>query len=432
MSDYKQVSCQAALIAAPSSKQGKTIFTAALARLLRQQGEKVQVFKLGPDYLDPSILEQACGQQVLNLDIWMMGEVHCRALLAEAARSNDVILIESLMGLHDNRPSNAQVANLFGLPIVLIMNVAKFAQTAKVIVAGLAQYGDGAQIHSVVGNLVGSDNHHRLMVEAIGEAYAGSIRRNKALHLPERHLGLVQALEVADLGKRLGDAAAVLEQSELQLRLSEVVFEDSTSPPISKLLNGKLIAIAKDAAFSFIYPNNITSLQQLGAKVVYFSPLNNEAVPQCDALWLPGGYPELHLEALSRADHTQGSIIALEEQGKPILAECGGMMVLCQSITDVKDNKFSTFGLFDVHARMCTRFQSIGLQSVEYKAGVLRGHSFHHSKLETLNQAVLMATKQDGSMGEAVFQVNRATLSYLHHYFASNHSATAALFSATV
>lgn len=429
MSDHKQASCQAALIAAPSSKQGKTIFTVALARLYCQQGKRVQVFKLGPDYLDPTILEQASGQQVYNLDVWMMGEAHCRNLLAQAADCNDVILVESAMGLHDNSPSNAQVAKLFDLPVVLIMNVAKFAQTTKAIVEGLEQYGEGIQIHAVIGNLVGSDNHHRLMVEAMGESYAGSIRWCEAMQLPERYLGLVQAQEITQLNDQLNIAANVLDQSELQLPLSAVQFEKSIFPSVPSLLEGKLIAIAKDAAFSFIYPNNLVILQQLGAQAVYFSPMKNEPLPECDALWLPGGYPELHLAALGEAQLTKRSIEHHIEIEKPILAECGGMMALCQSITDTEGNTFDTFGLFGARAQMCTRFQSIGLQSIEYPAGVLRGHSFHHSKLNADVQTALLTTKQDGSIGESIFQINKTTLSYMHHYFASNYEATAALFS---
>ena len=394
-----------ALIAAPSSKQGKTVFTASLARLLRQQGKRVQVFKLGPDYLDPTILEQASGQQVFNLDVWIMGETYCRTLLAQAARVNDVILVESLMGLHDNQPSNAQVAQLFDLPIVLVMNVAKFAQTAKAIVEGLTLYGDGVSIKNVVGNLVGSDNHHRLMAESIGDQYAGSVRRNDVMVLKERHLGLVQAKELTNLDRQLDGCAKVLEESSLKLILPSITFKARTYPSIPKLLEGKTIAIAKDAAFSFIYPGNVQTLLSLGAQICYFSPLNNDILPKCDAVWLPGGYPELYLERLNDANRTKQSLLEHHQSHAPLLAECGGMMACCESVTDIEGNRFEAFGLVAGNTQIHPRFQSIGLQEIEYEAGILRGHSFHHSTLQTVLPAFRTATKQNGEKGENVYRI---------------------------
>ncbi len=429
MPDMKSHECLATLIAAPASGQGKTIFCAALARKWKNEGKQVQLFKIGPDYLDPTILEQACDQPVYNIDLWIMGEQHCRGLLAEAASRNDIILVESVMGLHDNNPSNAQLARLFNLPVSLIIDAAKSAQTTAAIIEGLSQYDVGASIEAVVGNKIGSDNHDQLLRETIGSKYAGSIRRDPRLLLPERHLGLVQAADIEDLDRQLDLAAEALTEFDISIPLSPVVFEkpaqDSGPDP---LLSGTTIAIAKDAAFSFIYPVNIEILESMGARLVYFSPLANHPVPQCDALWLPGGYPELYLAELAKADTTRASIITHHQSQKPVLAECGGMMYLCNSITDRPGTTAEACGLFDAICEMRSQFQSVGLQAVDYGQGEIRGHSLHHSSLITEVGADRYTTRQDGSQGEAVYRLNNTRLSYMHHYFASSPSAAAALF----
>jgi len=422
--------CLATLVAAPASGQGKTIFCAALARKWKNEGRQVQLFKIGPDYLDPTILEQASGQPVYNIDLWIMGEQHCRELLAKAASRNDIVLVESVMGLHDNNPSNAQLARLFDLPVSLIIDAAKFAQTTAAIIEGLSRYGVGANIEAVVGNKIGSDNHDRLLRETVGSKYAGSIRRDPRLLIPERHLGLVQAADIDGLDKQLDSAAEALAEFDISIPLSRVVFEKPAQDTITdQLLHEKTIAIARDAAFSFIYPVNIEILESMGASLVYFSPLANQPVPQCDALWLPGGYPELHLAELAKADTTRASIITHHQSQKPVLAECGGMMYLCNNITDRHGTTAEACGLFDAECEMRSRFQSVGPQAVDYGQGEIRGHSLHHSSLITGVHAETYSTRQDGSQGEAVYRLNHARLSYMHHYFASNPVAAAALFS---
>lgn len=428
--------CQATLIAAPSSGQGKTIFCAAFARQLRNQGLRVQVFKLGPDYLDPTIHQVASGNVVYNLDLWVMGEQHCFELLTKASAQNDVILLEGLMGLHDNQPSNAKLCQLFGLSITLILDVAKFAQTAAAIVSGMRLYDVGANITGVIGNKVGSDNHALLLLDAIGDCYAGSIRRDSRFEIAQRHLGLVQAGDISNLDKQLDRAADALDEFEIAVPLTNISFSsfssDSKKLNNVRLLEGKIIAIARDAAFSFIYPMNQQVLEDAGAQLSYFSPLENEAVPKCDALWIPGGYPELHLNALSNANQTQTSIFDHHRQNKPILAECGGMMYLCDSILNAAGDYAKTCGILNANCEMETRFQSVGLQSVNYGQGEIRGHSFHHSKISpSLNSNMtpeIYAICQDGRQGEAVYKNGNCRLSYMHHYFASNIKACVSLF----
>ena len=429
-------SCQATLIAAPSSGQGKTMFCAAFARQLRNKGLCVQVFKLGLDYLDPTIHEVASGKVVYNLDLWVMGEQHCLELLRKASVDNDVILVESMLGLHDNQPSNAQLSQIFSLPITLILDVAKLSQTAAAIVSGMRLYDRGAKITAVIGNKVGSDNHDLLMSDAIGDCYAGSIRSDSRFEIVQRHLGLVQAGDIKNLDKQLYEAADALDEFEISVPLTNITFLSSSLSlkklNTDRLLEGKKIAIARDAAFSFIYPMNQQVLEEAGAKLSYFSPLGNEVVPECDALWIPGGYPELHLDLLSNADQTKKSILGHHRQTKPILAECGGMMYLCNSIFNTAGEYGETCGILNASCEMKTRFQSVGLQGVDYGKGEIRGHSFHYSKIvSSLGSNMMLeiyATRQDGCRGEAVYRNGNTRLSYMHHYFASNIEASAFLF----
>ena len=428
------VTCPALMIASPSSGQGKTTFTAALARAHVKQGLKVATFKMGPDYLDPMIHEVATGQTVYNLDLWMMGEQHCKELLFNAAKHNDLILIESLMGLHDNQPSSAEFAKLFNIPALLLMNVAKYAQTAAAIVHGLHNYptttAQPFTLHGVVGNRVGSENHHRILEETLGEQYLGSIRRDDNLQLPHRHLGLIQAQELNNFEQMLDHAAERLINdtftSKKMLQLPPVVefLQSEFSQPkiisASKHFTNKTIAIAKDAAFSFIYPANIDYLINNGSTIKYFSPLKNETVPMADMLWLPGGYPELHLTALANNTVTKQSIRDFCEAEKPVLAECGGFIYLLETIEDSQGNSGAMCGVISGKAKLQTRFQGIGMQSRLINNNEIRGHSFHHTAVTTILEPNSYSNKQNGKQAEAVYRYKNITATYMHHYFASS------------
>ena len=432
------VTCPVLMIASPSSGQGKTAFTAALARAHKEQGLRVAVFKMGPDYLDPMIHEVACGQAVYNLDLWMMGEQHCRALLFDAASHNDLILIESLMGLHDNQPSSAEFAQRFNIPVLLLMNVAKYAQTAAAIVHGLLHYPTTAAqpftLYGVMGNRVGSDNHHRILEETLGDKYLGSVKRDDNLKLPHRHLGLVQAQELDNLEHTLNYAAEKLSNTVfssakllqlppavkfIQQELSTLENTQTKYRSTNKYFENKTIAIAKDAAFSFIYHANIDYLKNNGAVIKYFSPLKNQPVPAADMLWLPGGYPELHLPSLVRNLKTKQSIEEFCATNKPVLAECGGFIYLLDSITDKRGNKEKMCGVIPGEATLEKRFQGLGLQSRMNQDAEYRGHSFHHTMVSTPLQPESYSRKQNNEQAEAVYRYKNITASYLHHYFFS-------------
>lgn len=425
--------CPALLVAAPASGQGKTSVTAALARKHRDAGRRVRVFKVGPDFLDPMILSRASGNPVYQLDLFMLGEAQCRQQLYEAAEEADLILIEGVMGLFDGAPSSADLAAMFDIPVLAVIDASAMAQTFGALVNGLATWRADVRLAGVLANRVGSARHAGMLKESLPPdiAWYGTLPRDVAHALPERHLGLVQADEVDDLEARIQHAAAALPPEACQLP-EAVVFSgggvQSLAQPLPKTLQGQRVAIARDAAFSFIYPANLDLLAALGAELVFFSPLAGDALPVCDAVWLPGGYPELHLTAL--ASHS-ALHVALREHysaGKPVLAECGGMLYLTESLTDATGVQANMAGLLPARAYMQKRLVALGLQSVSLPEGALRGHTFHHSRMETELPVLARADNPNGGAGEAVYRLGRLTASYVHFYFPSNPDAVAALF----
>lgn len=417
------------MVAAPASGQGKTSVTAALARRHRAEGRRVRVFKTGPDFLDPMILERASGQPVYQLDLYMGGEAHCRQLLHEAAREADLILVEGVMGLFDGAPSGADLAALFGIPVLAVIDAAAMAQTFGAIVHGLASYRPDVRVAGVLANRVGGPRHADLLRDCLpaGVAWYGALPRAAALALPERHLGLVQADEVADLAARIEAAAAALPAAACRLP-DPVAFPAGPAVPLPARLAGVRIAIARDAAFSFLYRANLDLLAALGAELVFFSPLAGDGLPDCDAVWLPGGYPELHLAALAANTALHAALRAHHAAGRPILAECGGMLFLAESLSDAAGRQAAMAGLLPGRALMQTGLAALGLQGVELPEGSLRGHTFHHSRLETELPPLARAGNPNGGAGEAVYRSGRLTASYIHFYFPANPDAVACLF----
>jgi cobyrinic acid a,c-diamide synthase len=394
----------------------------------------VRVFKTGPDFIDPMILERASGQPVYQLDLWMGGLSHCQALLYDAARDADLILVEGVMGLYDGDPSSADLALTFGLPIALVIDGGAMAQTFGAIALGLKQYRPDLTFHGVFANYVAGERHAAMLAASlIGPAAAipflGVLRREAALAIPDRHLGLVQAEEIADLDARIdraADALATTCRLEDIPAVSFVVGEGT--PPIGPLLAGVRVAVARDAAFSFAYPANLALLQAMGAALTYFSPLRDESLPPADALYLPGGYPELHAERLAANRGLQVALRSHVEAGMPLLAECGGMMLLFDHLTDLAGRRHAMAGLLPGGTAMQESLQSLALQSVEFEHGELRGHSFHHSRLTTPLSPAFIGRTQHGHPGEAVFRHQRLTATYIHFYWPSNPSAAARLF----
>lgn len=424
--------CPALFVSAPASGQGKTTITAGLARYHRRLGRRVRVFKTGPDFLDPMILARASGAPVLSLDLWMVGKDACRNLLAQAADEADLILIEGVMGLFDGTPSSADLATEFGVPVLAVISAKAMAQTFGAVAFGLANFRPQVPFHGVLANRVGSSRHAQMLEEALPPAlrWCGHITASDEIELPDRHLGLHQAAEIDDLDARLDRAADALSHTALAGLPPAVEFGAARPQVLPRLLHNKKIAIARDAAFSFIYPANVALLEALGAHVHYFSPLADEAPPSdTDALYLPGGYPELHAAALAANARSAAAIRAHAAAGKPLVAECGGMLYLLDKLTDTQGVSTSMLGLLPGHATMQTRFTALGMQQIDSTHGPVTGHTFHYSKLGTPLSPLRSATRPQGDApGEALYRVGSIVATYMHAYWPSNPAFTAALF----
>ncbi|WP_244816270.1 cobyrinate a,c-diamide synthase [Caballeronia sp. Lep1P3] len=424
--------CPALFIGASASHQGKTTVTAALARHHTRQGRRVRVFKTGPDFLDPMILERACGSPVYSLHLSMVGLDACRALLAKAARDADRILIEGVMGLFDGTPSSADLAAAFNVPVLAVIGAHGMAQTFGAVAFGLARYRADVPFHGVLANRVASPRHADMLAQAIPEGirYCGHLSNADDMTLPERHLGITQAQEIAGLDARLDRAADAIAQTALAELPPPVRFEDATLEAPPRLLNGLHIAIARDAAFSFIYPANVDLLRTLGARISTFSPLADEPVPaDADALYLPGGYPELHAATLASNARTRASIAMHVANERVVVAECGGMLYLLDSLIDVEGVRHGMLGMLPGNASMQRRLARLAMQRLDSSHGPLMGHTFHYSTLETTMQPMLIARHATThTEGEALYRQGKITATYMHAYWPSNPAAAAALF----
>lgn len=423
------VECPALLIAAPSSGSGKTSVTAALARYFTRQGKHVRVFKTGPDFIDPGVLECASGNPVYQLDLWMIGEQECRRLLAEAAREADLILIEGVMGLFDGTPSSADLAQHFGIPVLAVIDASAQAQTFGALALGLATYRPQLPFAGVLANRAAGSGHADMLESSLplNLRWFGWLPTEREAVLPERHLGLVGAAEQLDLDAKLDRLAEALVMRENPMPTA-VAFSDYEPENLPRLLQNTRIAIARDHAFAFIYRANLDRLAAMGATLEFFSPLADKALPPADAYYFPGGYPELHLDSLSNNIGLRDDLLAAQAVGKPILAECGGMMAMFEAITDAEGRRVTMWGLLPGEVTMQKRLGGLGLQAAELPEGLLRGHTFHYSKTETALLPLTKAIKQSGSEGEAIYRVGRLTASYLHAYWPSNPEAAARLF----
>lgn len=424
-------SCPALLIAAPASGQGKTTVTAALARLHARQGKRVRVFKCGPDFLDPMILARASGKPVYQLDLWMVGEEESRRLLWEAAGEADLILIEGVMGLFDGSPSAADLARRFGVPVLAVIDGSAMAQTFGAMAHGLSSFQPDLPFAGVLANRIGSARHGEMLRDSLPPSmrWYGALPRTAEVELPSRHLGLVQAGELADLDARLDAAADALALSADTELPPSVSFAPPAGMQLEPLLAGIRIGVARDAAFAFLYQANLDLLQALGAELLYFSPLRFTRLPAVDSLYLPGGYPELHLRGLSRNRAMSDAIRDHHKAGKPILAECGGMLYLLDGLSDAAGERAEMLGLLPGEAHMHKRLSALALQEVELPEGRLRGHTFHHSSLESpLEPLARGECPNYRRTAEAVYRDRRLTASYIHFYLPSDPLAAAALF----
>ena len=440
--------CPAILIAAPASGQGKTTVTAALARLHARQGRRVRVFKCGPDFLDPHWHQLASGAPAHQIDLWMNGEADCAQRLHEAAQESDLVLIEGVMGLFDGTPSAADLGQRFGVPVLAVIDAAAMAGTFGALAFGLRHYRAGLPWAGVLANRVGSERHADMLRDGLQDAddWMGALMRvapgdvatkASAPLLPERHLGLVVAHELHDAMQRLDAAADALAATPLgQMGLDDlqrwaVDFPPPAATPVAPLLAGRTVAVGRDEAFCFIYAANLQCLAQMGAQVVFFSPLHNAALPACDAVWLPGGYPELHAATIAANTAMQASLRAHVAAAKPLWAECGGMMALFESITLADGSEQALWGLLPGRVAMQKRLAALGPQHLTVAGHTLRGHTFHYSTAQSTAPVVGRTARPDAvpapDAGEALYRQCSIHASYFHAWFASAPVAVAHL-----
>ncbi|HEY4317704.1 MAG TPA: cobyrinate a,c-diamide synthase [Herbaspirillum sp.] len=429
--------CPALFISAPASNHGKTTVTAALAHFHARQGRRVRVFKSGPDFLDTMILQRAAQSAAgaYQLDLWLAGADECRALVHAAAAEADLILIEGVMGLFDGEPSSADLAQLLDVPVLAVIDASGAAQTVGAVGHGLAHYRDGLKFAGLLANAVASPRHAEMIEKGMrpGLPYLGGMPRDAGFRLPARHLGLLPASEIADLDARLDSAADAIGRTGLAALPAAVGFEAAPLPALraghASALRGVRIGIASDAAFAFLYQANLDLLRAMGAQLLFFSPLADAGLPDVDGIYLPGGYPELHLQALQDNRAMHDALRRHHRQGKPIYAECGGMLYLLESLADVDGRRASMAGLLRGDAAMQPRLQGLGYQSAAFPGGMLRAHTFHHSIMRSAMQPIARGERlHNTSAGEAVYREGSLVASYLHAYFPSNPVAAAALF----
>ena len=332
------------VIAGTGSGVGKTTLTLGLMAALRKQGYAVQGFKCGPDYIDPSYHTAVTGRVSRNLDSWMLNHDTVKEIFDRGSKEADISVIEGVMGLYDgknprtNEGSTAEISMILDAPIVLVVNCQSMARSAAAIVKGFQCFSPGIRIVGVIANKVGSDGHYKLVKEAIEQEchvpVLGFLKRDDLIEIPERHLGLIPSIERGEL-KPLFDSLADLVTANIdlakliELSTSEpVTFKENVFPSIQKPTQVK-IAIAKDAAFNFYYPENLELLEAYGAEIEYFSPLAGDTLPlDADGLYIGGGFPEEFSEQLTCNEEVKASIIKSITAGIPTLAECGGFIVL--------------------------------------------------------------------------------------------------------
>jgi len=391
------------IVAAPHSGAGKTTVTLALLAGLRRRGLRVRSAKAGPDYIDPAFHAAVTGVPSVNLDSWAMPGSLLDALAAAAVADADMMVIEGVMGLFDGaagstrrRGATADLAAHFGLPVVLVLDVARQAQSAAALVRGFATHDPAVRIAGVVLNRVASERHRAMVTDAIAALPVpvfGALPRETAIALPERHLGLVQAGEHANLAARIERLADIAERHiDLDAIASQAAaFRNASANgrPCALPPPGQRIALARDQAFSFVYPHVVDGWRTAGAEIFPFSPLADQAPPaEADSCWLPGGYPELYAETLANARNFARGLRHFAE-ARPVHGECGGYMVLGESLEDAAGRRHPMTSLLGHWTSFASRKLHLGYRSARLlSAGVLgdagtviSGHEFHYASL---------------------------------------------------
>jgi len=405
------------LISAPSSGTGKTTVMLGLLRAFSDMGLRVQPFKSGPDYIDPAFHHAAARKASFNLDSWGMDEALMNTIVAEGEDA-DIAITEGSMGLYDGVAtkgasgfgSSAETAVRFGLPVILVVDVSGQAQSAAATALGFMNYMPDLPFGGVILNRVASPRHERLArlgMEQAGIKVLGMLPRRGDLALPERHLGLIQAIEHPDLEQAISNYASFLSE-HVDLEAIRAVAQGTNPPKVGRLVRppAQRIALARDAAFSFTYPHLLKAWRTEGAEILPFSPLNDDLVPDADLVWLPGGYPELHAGTLAGANKF---LTSLREHAatKPVHGECGGYMALGTTLIDKEGVAHKMAGLLGVVTSYEKRKFHLGYRQAVLQEAVLgyqrgsrlRGHEFHYSTIfEEPDAPLAQVTDADGNL----------------------------------
>lgn len=410
------------ILAAPASGSGKTTVTLALLRALARRRMAVRGAKSGPDYIDPRFHEAACGAECVNLDAWAMTPQRIRALAA----GDGLLVIEGAMGLFDGAPPEgrgavADLARLLALPVVLVVDAGRMAQSVGALVAGFAGHDPKVHVAGVILNNVGSERHERMLRAALGEMpVLGAMPRDADLALPSRHLGLVQAAERADLEAFLERAADIAAERIDINALVALAAPIAAAPEAARIAPpAQRIAVARDEAFAFCYPHMLRDWQGQGAEISFFSPLADEAVPEADFVFLPGGYPELHAGRIAGAQNFLESL-RKAAQTTDIYGECGGYMVLGDGLIDARGTRHAMAGLLRLETSFQQRRLHLGYRRLIPHAGPFEGplmaHEFHYATtLGAKGAALFTSTDAEGlALGETGLVEGRVAGSFAH------------------
>lgn len=439
------------VIAATQSSSGKTTVVTGILRALKNKGMTVQPFKVGPDYIDPSYHGMAAGRSGHNLDTWLVDENKINDLFVHETVGADIAIIEGVMGLYDGGKkgisSTAQLAKKLKAPVILVINVQSMGDSAAAIALGFKLYDEQVNLAGVILNRLGSPTHKALIEEALAKINIpvfGAIYRDDSVHMPERHLGLTPAQE--NNAKEIIEL--ISEKIAKEVYLNEIVKLAQTAPPIEiqekeqKPINKDvIIAVAKDKAFSFYYPASLAQLEQYGAKIEFFSPLEDECIPpNASALIFGGGFPEIFADKLAHNKSMLNSIWQANENKMPIYAECGGYMYLMRGIFDFDGNFHEMVGIIPATAKMNKKLQTVGyveacnLQNniLGEKGSVYHGHEFHFStqteefgeNAETFPWAFEFTKMRNNAKYKAGYAKDNIVGSYLHlHFLGSTEAA---------
>lgn len=443
--------CPALVIAGTGSGVGKTSLSLAIVAALRRKGLCVQTFKVGPDFLDPSYLSLASGRPCYNLDGWMTGEAYVRTLYARAVAGADVALVEGAMGLFDgadpasSEGSTAEIARWLCAPVLLVLDAGGMSRSAAAMVKGFAGFEAGVNVAAVVANRCGSERHASWLAESLRGAslppLVGGIPRGAFPVLRSRHLGLATAdrriLTEEVLGAFVGALEKGLPTEELMklMRRSGPVTGAAASSDLPGRERNVRIGVAWDEAFHFYYPDNLDALEAAGAELVRFSPIRDDRLPEgLGGLYLGGGYPEEHAEALSGNGPMKEAVRRFAEAGHPVYAECGGLMYLAEGVERRDGVRHPFLGLLPSWARMLDRPKRLGYAEVTLtkdtllgrRGETLRGHEFHYSELagdpparSGWNTAYLLTDRRAGGEVKEGYGRGRVLASYVHLHFAS-------------